>query len=238
MNSHTRVRPGHKHLIYLPGELHENAVLGLKDVNMEISEIAVDAVYKGVSLDAVPPATDMTIEQKRRHAQIQIALVLIGEQLGFRTWVATNDRSIKYEEKRLAELETVVDDLNAERVLTSYPEAAEAAKFIDCVWFKNGRLMPAVMEIEHTTGVTSGLARMRRFYDTGPMLRDIRWTVVAPDEDRERVIEHANRDQFTEMRPKFFPYSAVEELYSLCDRRKPLGVTDKFLDCFMEECIQ
>ena len=93
------------------------------------------------------------------------------------------------------------------------------------------------MEIEHSTGVASGMTRMKGFFDTGPMLRNIRWTVVAPDEDRNKVIEQANRNQFREMETKFFPYSAVEELYSLCDRRKPQGVTDEFLDCFMEECV-
>jgi type II restriction enzyme len=97
--------------------------------------------------------------------------------------------------------------------------------------------MPAVMEIEHSTGVTSGLTRMKGFLDTGPQLRNIRWTIVAPDEDRQKVIDQANREQFREMETKFFPYSAVEELYSLCDRRKPRGVTDQFLDCFMEDCV-
>lgn len=97
--------------------------------------------------------------------------------------------------------------------------------------------MPAVMEVEHSTGVTSGLTRMKGFYDLGPALRDIRWVIIAPDDDRAKVLEQANRDQFREMRVKFFPYSAVEELYSLCQRRKPKGITDAFLDAFMEECV-
>jgi len=237
MNAYKKVKSGHKHLIYLPDDPHENGVLGFKDVNMEISEFTVDAVYKSVGLDASAPTTNMTIEQKRRHAQIQIALVLIGQQLEFRTWVASNDRSIEYEGRRIAELDTVVDNLINEQVLQAYPDAADAARLIDCVWFKNGRLMPAVMEIEHSTGVTSGLTRMKGFFDTGPQLRDIRWTVVAPDEDRHKVMEQANRQQFRDMEAKFFPYSAVEELYSLCERRKPKGVTDEFLDCFMESCV-
>jgi type II restriction enzyme len=237
MNAYKRVKPGHKHLIYLPNQPHQNGVLGYQDINMEISEVTVDVVYKGVTLDAVDPPQGMTIEQKRRHAQIQIALVLIGQQLGFRTWVASNDRSIEYEGRRIAELDAVVDSLNAEQVLSAYPDAANAARLIDCIWFRNGRLMPAVMEIEHSTGVTSGLTRMKDFYDLGPPLRDIRWTVVAPDEDRQKVIDQANREQFRELDTRFFPYSAVEELYSLCDRRQPQGITDQFLDCFMEKCV-
>ncbi len=237
MNAYKSVKPGHKHLIYLPEEPHENGVLGFKDINMEISELTVDVVYKGVDLDAAEPVSGMTIEQKRRHAQIQIALVLIGQHLGFRTWVAANDRSIEYEGKRISQLDDVIDNLSSEQVLSAYPDAANAARLIDCVWFKNGRLMPAVMEIEHSTGVTSGLTRMKGFFDTGPQLRNIRWTIVAPDEDRQKVIDQANRLQFKEMDTKFFPYSAVEELYSLCERRKPRGITDEFLDCFMENCV-
>ena len=153
---------------------------------------------------------------------------MIGGHLEFKTWVAANDQRIKYEGRYIVELETVVDDLPSVQVLSAYPDAQQAARLIDCVWFKNGRLMPAVMEIEHSTGVTSGLTRMKGFYDIAPPLRDVRWTIVAPDEDRKKVLDQANREQFREMDTKFFPYSAVEELYSLCDRRKPRGVTDQF----------
>jgi type II restriction enzyme len=238
MNAYKATRAGHKHLIYLPNELHENGVLGFKDVDMDISEVAVaDVIYEGVELTPQEPDSPMTIEQQRRHAQIQIAIVLIGQHLGFRTWVAANDRSIQYGGQRIAELASVVDNLGSEQVLEAYPDAAHAARLIDCIWFRNGRLMPAVMEVEHSTGVTSGLTRMKRFYDTGPALRDIRWTIVAPDEDRIKVIEQANRDQFRDLHAKFFPYSAVEELYSLCERRKPKGITDPFIDAFMEDCV-
>jgi len=233
-----RTKPGHKHLIYLPEDPHENGVLGFKNIDMAVSEIAIDvAVYERISLEAADPSENMSIEEKRRHAQIQIALVLIGQQLGFRTWVASNDRNIEYKGKRIAEFESVVDNLTSERVLSAYPDAANAARLIDCVWFKNGRAMPAVMEIEHSTGVTSGLSRMNKFYNTSPQLRDIRWTIVAPDNNRQKVINLANEEQFRGMEPKFFPYSAVEELFSLCSRRKPQGVTDQFLDCYMENCV-
>lgn len=239
MNASKAVKAGHKHLIYRPEAPHENGVLSFYDSSdMVISELAVaDVVYQGLSLDTAEPPVEMSIAERRRHAQIQIALVLIGQHLGFRTWVAANDRSIQYDGKRIAEFDGVINNLTSERVLNSYPEAAQAARLIDCIWFRNGKLMPAVMEIEHSTGVLSGLTRMKNFYDIGPALRDIRWTIVAPDEDREKVIGHANREQFKEMQTKFFPYSAVEELYSLCDRRKPRGITDEFLDAFMENCV-
>ncbi|MDR6264907.1 hypothetical protein [Roseobacter sp. N2S] len=232
-----KVRSGHKHLLYLPDEPHENGVMGRKELDMQVSEVSFDVIYEGVTLETTRAITGVNIEQERRHAQIQIALVLIGQQLGFRTWVAANDRSIEYAGRRIAEMESVIDQLDAEKVLSAYPEASNAARLIDCIWFRNGRLMPAVMEIEHSTGVTSGLTRMKGFYDLGPALRDIRWTIVAPDELRKKVFDQANLEQFKPMDVRFFPYSAVDELYSLCQRRKPVGITDEFLDCFMERCL-
>jgi type II restriction enzyme len=61
-----------------------------------------------------------------------------------------------------------------------------------------------------------------------------RWIIAAPDEDRKEVIEKCNRPQFKSLNAQFFPYSAIEELYSLSQRRKIKGVTDEFLDCFIE----
>ncbi len=237
INTNKSVKPGHKHLIYLPDQPHKFGVTEFAEVNMEISEFNLDVVYKGLDLLDYEPPKGMTVDQKRRHAQIQILLVKIGEHLGFRTWVAANDKGIQYAGQRIDQMPGVIDSLTNEKVLSAYPEAAKAARLIDCIWFRNGRLMPAVMEVEHSTGVTSGLTRMKGFYDLGPALQDVRWTIVAPDEDREKVIVQANREQFRDMNTQFFSYSAVEELYSLCERRKPQGVTDKFLNCFMEPCL-
>lgn len=236
--SNSRLKPGHKHMLFLPNEPHEPNKIFWKDVDLAISELAVpDVAYQGFAPDTLPVDREMNIEQQRRHAQIQIALVLIGNQLGFRTWVAANDRSIKYGDKTISQMDGVIDSLSNERILSGYADAVDAARLIDCIWFRNGRLMPAVLEVEHSTGVTSGLTRMKGFYDLGPALRDIRWTIVAPDEDREKVVREANRDQFKPLNTRFFPYSAVEELYSLCERRKPKGITDEFLDAFMEPCV-
>jgi len=243
INTHKAVKPGHKHLIYKPNDPHPAGITQYLDVDMEISEFNLEVVYKGIELENIAnhdgslTIESLPMEVQRRHAQIQIALIKIGEQLGFRTWVASNDKSIIYAGQPIGKMSSVINRLSDERVLQAYPEAAKAARLIDCIWFQNGRLMPAVMEVEHSTGVISGLARMKGFHDLGPALQDIRWTIVAPDEDRDKVIMHANKEQFRKMDTRFFPYSAVEELFSLCERRKPDGITDKFLDCFMEKCV-
>ena len=104
-------------------------------------------------------------------------------------------------------------------------------------WFKNAMLMPAVIEIEHSTGVTSGLTRMKGFQDLLPPF-PTRYVVVAPDESRDKVVREANRIQFRSLDARFFPYSSVEELYALCQRRKIRGVGEEFLDCYMEPIVQ
>lgn len=134
-------------------------------------------------------------------------------------------------------MEGVIDSLTNEKVLSAYDDAIKETRFIDCILFRNGKLMPAVMEIEHSTGIKSGLTRMKQFCDFAPRLQDIRWTIIAPDEYRPKVMAFANMPQFRELETKFFPYSAVEELYSLCERRKPRGMTDQFLNSFMENCV-
>ena len=95
------------------------------------------------------------------------------------------------------------------------------------------------MEVEHSTGVISGLSRMKKFQDLGPSLTGIRWVIVAPDEDREDVIRKANTLQFKSLDTKYFSYSSVEELYSLCKKRNlsSKAVNESFLDCFMERCL-
>src|SRR5204863_1930964 len=116
-----------------------------------------------------------------------VALYEIGRQLGFRTWIAQNDRGIEYKGRRLGELDGVVVSLDDERVVSAFDNAVRAALLIDCIWFRNRRFMPAVIEIEHTTGVRSGLTRMKNLQDMLPRYDDTRWVIAAPDEDRNDV---------------------------------------------------
>jgi type II restriction enzyme len=241
--SSTQIKEGHKHIIWLPEEPHANAVLANKQVNnMTVSEIpTMQAVYEALVLPPITPedpASAPTIEIQRRHAQIQVALVEIGRQLGFRTWVAQNDRSIQYKGQRLGELDGVVVRLEDERLIAAHSEGVRAALMIDVIWFKNAILMPAVIEIEHTTGVTSGLTRMKKFQDKIPEFARTRWVIAAADEDREKVFQEANQPQFRSLHAQYLPYSAVDELYSLTQRRRLRGVSDEFIDSFTENCSQ
>lgn len=236
---HTRIEHGHKHLIWKPDEPHKNGELVETKTNMAISEIPTSAaVYDSLVIDYSVNSSlfgPIDIEVRRRHTQIQIALYLIGLQLNYKTWIAQNDLGISYQDKPLIEHEGVVRSLEDEVLISSFDGAVKAAKYIDCIWIKNNRLIPAVMEVEHTTGVTSGLTRMLNFYKKIPPIQGTRYVIVAPDEDRDRVVQEANKELFKELDIRFFPYSAVEELYVICQRRKLRGITEDFLDCYMEQ---
>lgn len=152
----------------------------------------------------------------------------------FQIRLAQNDKGIIYKDKPLLEQEGIIPVLGNENIISAFPEAEYSARFIDCIWFQNHRFMPAVMEVEHTTGVTSGLTRMKGLQDAMPAF-NTRYVIVAPDDDRDKVIEEANRPQFRCLDARYFSYSAVEELYYICTHRHLHGVSQEFLDCYMEK---
>lgn len=232
------VKRGHKHIIWRPNDPHKLGVIKEAETTIVISEIPrADVFYEAVSVPDVAIDPDMDIAMKRRHTQIQIALIKIGQQLGFRTWVANNDRGILYKEQRLGDMDGVIRTLEDVQLVQAIEDARRAAFLIDCIWFKNGKLMPAVIEIEHTTGVITGLSRMKRLQDEIPSFKT-RYVIAAPDDDRDKVLKAARQSQCSSLKTQYFPYSAVEELYSLCERRKIRGVNEEFLDSFMESALQ
>lgn len=236
INSSSKIKQGHKHLMWCPDNPHEEGIMLEAETGIVISEIpSNELIYDSLMLPE-PIENEFDIEIKRRHAQIQLALLMIGKQLGSLVWVAQNDKNIEYKGEKIGEMEGVIPSLGNLKLLSAYSTAQRAALLIDVIWFRNNRFMPAVFEIEHTTGVTSGLSRMKYFQDAIPPI-ETRWVIVAPDEMRDKVFKEANKSQFKSLNTDFFSYSGVEELYSLCQRRKIKGVTDEFLNSFMEPCI-
>ncbi len=237
IRSQSSVKKGHKHLMWTPEKLHDLGISKEIKTDIVISEVqTLEASYDALVVHQESGSSPLDIQLDRRHAQIQVALYFIGHQLNFRTWIAQNDKGIQYQNKKLGEFEGIITSLKDEKLMSAYEDAIRAALLIDCIWFKNGKLMPAVMEVEHSTGVTSGLSRMKHFKDKFPPF-PTRYVIVAPDEDRSKVIKEANKPQFHDLNTRFFPYSAVEELYALCQKRKLRGVTEEFLDCYMEPVL-
>ena len=190
-------------------------------------------MYDEVGSLAVEESSINEYSHARRHAQIQYLLAQVGFQFGYKIWIAQNDRGVKIGDKSFSEMPGVLPTLKEGTVIANFSEAAHAARLIDCIWFKNGRLMPAVFEVEHSTGVTSGLTRMKAFRDILPPFPS-RSVIAAPDEDRGKVFAEFDKAQFRDLKPQYISYSAIEELAGLCRKRKIMGVTDEFIDSFCE----
>lgn len=230
------VKRGHKHIVFDPLNPHALGVTAFRELgeNCVISETpTAETMY-----DVAPPPGrgDLPPDIARRHSQIQVALAEIGHALALRTWVAVEDHGIVHDGQNILQYPFIVKQLETERTLSAFPEAVSVAKHIDCIQFNGG--LPFVFEVEHTTGVTSGLTRMLHFHERAPHIATS-FIVVAPDEDRSLVMERSNHEQFREINPLYLPYSNVEELYSFARRRNGFirGADKKFLFNFLEPCF-
>lgn len=238
IRGHEKIVRGHKHIILLEDAPHTAGVVTSVAIGDDcvISEVP----SSGMMYDVVPSVRKtkdpLDIEIRRRHSQIQVALAEIAKSLDMRTWLAVEDHGIKYDGRIITEYPFIVPDLRGERVISAYPEAIDVGKHIDCMYFNGG--LPFAFEVEHTTGVTSGLDRMLSFKNRGPNL-STHYVVVAPDEDRGLVMQRSQPEQFEDLNPLYFPYSQVEDLYSFIKRHggKLRGVKkEDFLLNFMEVC--
>ena len=226
------VKRGHKHILFDPVHPHGIGETAFRDLgdNFVISETpSAETMY-----DVAPPPArgDLPPEIARRHSQIQVALAEVGRALALRTWVAVEDHGIVHDGRNIMQFPYIVKALESEPVVSNFPEAIEVGKHIDCLQFNGG--LPFAFEVEHTTGVTSGLSRMLAFHEKAPHL-STRFVVVAPDEDRDLVMDRAHHWQYREIDPWYLPYSNVEELYSFTRRRNGLvrGADKAFLYNFI-----
>lgn len=225
---------GHKYLIWLPKDPHAVGELIKHETTKVVTPIPIQAVYDRLEFPDQQGTLIEPTADEREHSLMQIALTLVGIALGNRVYVAKNDQAIIYGDRRIGEIEGVVLNLTAETILTAYAPASSAGRLIDCIWFRGDKHMPAVIEVEHTTGVTSGLARMKAYKDQLPPI-ETHYVIAAPDEAREEALRKIATPQFSDLKAWFLPYSAIQELYSISQRRNLRdGVSDKFIEGFME----
>ncbi|EGR0636824.1 restriction endonuclease [Vibrio vulnificus] len=233
---HTEVKEGHKHILWDPSSPHATGLIHEKEVNdMVIAEVDREVYFDSLMLQG-KPKEELTAADARRHAQIQILLIKSAEAMGLKSWVAKNDHSVTYDGTRLIELDSVVKDLSNITALQGYSHAGPSGELIDCIWIsEDEKRIPAIIEVEHSTGVTSGLTRMKGFMKEAPELKHMTYIICAPDEIREQVVKKSSAQQFRDMDVKFLPYSAVEDLY-LLTRRKLRGIDNiSFFHTFLED---
>ena len=230
-----KIKPGHKHIILKDDQPH--AIGQIVELPLGEDFVISEIPTLETSYDIVPSRREEGIDVAiaRRHSQIQVCLAEIAKALNMRTWLAVEDHGIKYNGKVITEYPFIVKNLNDERTLAAFPEAISVANHIDCMFFNGG--LPYAFEVEHTTGVTSGLNRMLSFKNKAEHL-NTRYVIVAPDEDRELVMTRAQPAQFEPIEPFYLSYSKVEDLYAFIHRYdgKLLGTNKEFLSTFMERC--
>lgn len=227
-----------KHIMWCPDDAHEWSVIARKPYDEIISEVEMGLDFGQIKITSADLGDEFdSIQARTTHIQMQIALIEIGRALNFRTWIAKNDRSIQVQGKSLGQFEGVVQSLDEMNIFYS-ARIKDAAALIDCIWFtEDGNQIPAIIEIEHSTGVTSGLTRMLKLREVMPAIQTT-FTVVAPNLLRNKVVSEANQRVFSRLQARYMPYSTVRELYSLIHRYALSGVVDhKFIDPFMEKVV-
>lgn len=215
--STTTIKEGHKHLIWLPDQPHEPETHNTVDTDIIISELMGSNAYLESASEYVSSIDNSSLSQQelRMHAQMQVALVDIGNSFKFRTHVAKNDRCIKIGDSFLSERAGVVRELSKEKLFENFPDATKAAELIDCIWLGNCTKIPAVIEVEYTTGVKSGLARMQNYKHNHLSLAETRFVIAAPDEQREKVLTQIHSSNYSNLSAQYLPFSAIHQLYSL-----------------------
>lgn len=226
-----------KHIMWRPDEEHNLGEITYTECDQVISEVEVGVEFGDIGIKSGALGEEFDIEAKKIHTQMQVAIVEIGRALNFRTWIAKNDRSILVGNTRLGSLEGVIPSLDDVPILYN-AEIRRAASLIDCIWFSSDfKYIPAVIEVEHSTGVTPGLTRMLKFRNTIPSLTT-NFTVIAPDQLRNKVVSEANNETFRLLKTRFIPYSTIRELYGLIKKYHLSKLERNFIEPFMENIVE
>lgn len=236
-NGITKIKNGHKHIIWFPSDPHAAGSLVEKKLkHMEINEIPTkNVVYNALEIPKSYARTPKRLNAatERIHSLMQMALYEIGKGFGFDTYIAANDAGIKYKGVPLHSHDHIVKDLTEQPTVAGFNGAVNSGKLIDAMWFSK-KSIPAVFEVEHSTGVTTGLNRMKGFMEHLPAYRDMRYIIVADDSLRDKVVKEINKPQFSDLHACYLPYSTVNEMLSIVQTRKLKGITDSFIDTFLE----
>jgi hypothetical protein len=151
----------------------------------------------------------------REHLRIQHEIADWGVKQGYRVCVATNDKNaIK------SKLGAVLDEMpkfHRDAVI-------DLAKRIDVVFFDPERdVLTHAFEIEHSTGVSSGLLRLNDIAESYPSA-NVKFYIVSDEENRDKFEREIIRPSFKQLRKckcEFREYRQVEAEWKELQKRKP-----------------
>lgn len=228
-----------KHLMWCPEKEHPWGETKKETYNQVITDFELEVNFSDINIAQSMLGQEFeSIEAKRTHTQIQIALIEIGRALDCNIWIAANDRSIPVKDTTLGGLPGVVQSLDEINMLYT-PALKKAASLIDCIWFSQELdFISAVIEVEHSTGVMSGLERMLSFKN---LIRNLstNFVIVASDDQRNKVVKEVSKPHFRDLKAKFLPYSNIRVLYGLIQHYALSKVVDyNFINPFMEQIAE
>jgi len=158
-------------------------------------------------------------------------LLRLGHDLGFDLWVARNDRSTTYDNKRFGDMS--VDELPVRFDDTT----RRTIELIDVLWLQRNRI-EAAFEIESTTSIFSGLLRMADLLAMQPNI-DIPLFIVAPDERRDAVFREIRRPVFASLRPPLAKACRLISFQRLEEELDALGPRTRYLrPAFLDEIAE
>ncbi|WP_298746856.1 type II restriction endonuclease [uncultured Brevundimonas sp.] len=145
----------------------------------------------------------------RTHTEVQAWIRDLGRALGYRVWIAANDRSRPYDGARLGD--GCLDQLPA---ALANGAGAESIRLIDVLWLEAGAdRVTAAFEVEHSTTIYSGVVRMLDLALSGELHTSAGLFLVAPDSREGDVRAQLRRPAFSriaDLDVRYLPYGELE----------------------------
>ena len=149
-------------------------------------------------------------EGDRTHTEIQAWLRDLGLALGYKVWVAANDRGRTHNGGTLAAgcldcLPPSIESLSG----------VDSIRLIDILWIDSGGTrVTAAFEVEHTTSIYSGIVRMLDLALSSDLHATGGLFLVAPDTREGEVRAQLRRPAFSrvaDLQVRFLPYGELEK---------------------------
>lgn len=137
-----------------------------------------------------PPRRDDVDDSAPKHIEVQWMLAQIGQKLGLKVWIASNDQGRTWNGHRLGELSiSVLPNLGIGE------DAQKIVNLIDVLWLRGNNQLVAAFEIECSTSIYSGLLRMSDLSTTCPNLSFPCYIALPADREQD-VVRQLSRPTF------------------------------------------
>ena len=182
--------------------------------DVSLSSIRKEIEKEKISQTTVSPKTTIIIDT---HAGAQYHLLALGNMLGYLTYTA--DPSVNHNGLTLSEVATLKElpSFAGERDLVS-------ARNIDVIWFGVDENPQICFEVEHTTGISSGLNRLAQ-------IKQIRskFVIVSTEDQRSKFEREMEKFPFRTLQDSY-RFISYDELASLFETASPFfKLKTKFL---------